>query len=1038
MLTITILLLADVFGFIPDERRGLLEGRKKFAETLAVQTTLAASRDQLELVKITFDTLVSRNGDVVSASLKDAVGESLVTSGDHAANWETPEDGQSTPTHVQVPIFRDNEAWGQMEVVFKPVGTVDSPFGNFQPLHVLLALFSVLGFIAYLIFIKRTLRELDPGAVVPERVMSAFNTLAEGVLILDDRQQIVLANTAFTEKIGKEGVDFRGKKANSIGWDIDPNKSDNQLPWTKCIDEGEHVIDQPLRYGPESDKRVFMINATPIGDAKGDAKGVLVTFDDITDLERKRIEQSQTMARLEKSEKELQDRTIALEFLAARDPLTGCFNRRAFFEKFEKAFERARENNTPLACLMVDVDKFKNVNDTYGHHVGDQVIKFIADTLRANSRGDDVVGRMGGEEFCMILPGVDPDRSVAIAERIRIAISESQASGDVPDLRITSSFGISQIDKKVSNPQELVNRSDEGLYVAKETGRNKTVLWSKTVGKERAEVAGQSVTGDTPAQQPVAVASVPQSQPIKPVDAAKPATTDELTGTGNRKSFLSEVNKAVTKSRDNDHLVAVATVDINSFKRVNGALGHVVGDKLLKRVSDEIVNAIAELDTKRTVVSVARLANDEFGLLLKGFDNATQVQSWMNALFNLMSERVDVEGHQIILNFSAGVSLRTESKRREGNNIVEFFSEEINRSSYKRLWLESQLHDALDNGQFQLHYQPKTHVESGRIECMEALIRWSHPKVGDISPNEFISVAENTGFICNIGEWVLEEACIQGQKWREQGIKNLRVAVNLSNVQLRQADIEERIVAILEKTGFPADLLELEITETAFLNDFDHAVTTVTSLRSRGVHFALDDFGTGYSSLNTLKELPFDSIKIDRSFIGDSVPSGADKEILGAIIKIAHTLEIPVVAEGVETKATPYIALLLCLAGTLAALISIMAFFLGTSDDTIFPFIWLQIALAVVILATIPFAIRVWKSAGRLKTPAWLLVALVVVTCLMLLGEISVLVARVKVNEQTTYLYHLPSACIIVYCVGFWSNAMRLISQPAISPFDKR
>lgn len=136
--------------------------------------------------------------------------------------------------------------------------------------------------------------------------------------------------------------------------------------------------------------------------------------------------------------------------------------------------------------------------------------------------------------------------------------------------------------------------------------------------------------------------------------------------------------------------------------------------------------------------------------------------------------------------------------------------------------------------------------------------------------------------------------------------------------------------------------------------------------------------------------------------------------------------------------ATPYIALLLCLAGTLAALISIMAFFLGTSDDTIFPFIWLQIALAVVILATIPFAIRVWKSAGRLKTPAWLLVALVVVTCLMLLGEISVLVARVKVNEQTTYLYHLPSACIIVYCVGFWSNAMRLISQPAISPFDKR
>lgn len=915
MLTITILLLADVFGLIPDERRGLLEGRKKFAETLAVQTTLAASRDQMDLVKITFDTLVSRNGDVVSASLKDAAGESLVTSGEHAANWESPENGQSTPTHVQVPIFRDNESWGQMEVVFKPVGVVDSPLGNLQPFHILLGLFSILGFIAYLIFIKRTLRELDPGAVVPERVMSAFNTLAEGVLILDDRQQIVLANTAFTEKIGKEGIDFRGKKANSIGWDIDPNKSDNQLPWTKCIDEGEHVIDQPLRYGPENDKRVFMVNATPIGDAKGDAKGVLVTFDDITDLERKRIEQSHTMKRLAKSEKELQDRTIALEFLASRDPLTGSFNRRAFFEKFDVAFEAAKKDNKPIACLMVDIDKFKNVNDTYGHHVGDQVIKFVADTLRANSRGDDVVGRMGGEEFCMILPGVDPDRSIAIAERIRLAIAEAQPSSDVPDLRVTASFGLSQIDKKVGDPQELVNRSDEGLYAAKQSGRNKTVMWSKTVGQERAEAAEQT-TASAPVVQ---VAPVATPAPVRTKE--KSSLTDELTGLGNRKAFLSYINTALKDSRDDEQLTAVASLDINSFKRVNGALGHVVGDKLLKRVSDEIESAVEELKSDRTKVQSARLANDEFGLLLEGFENAADVQAWMNALFNLMSERVDIEGHQIILNFSSGVSLyprdaddarallqnataaRTESKRREGNNVVEFFSEEINRSSYKRLWLESQLHDALENGQFALHYQPKTHIQSGRIECMEALIRWSHPKVGDISPNEFISVAENTGFICNIGEWVLEDACNQGQKWRADGIDNLRVAVNLSNVQLRQPDIEERIVAILDKTGFPAELLELEITETAFLNDFDHAVNMVTSLRKRGVHFALDDFGTGYSSLNTLKELPFDSIKIDRSFIGDSVPSGADKEILGAIIKIAHTLEIPVVAEGVETKA---------------------------------------------------------------------------------------------------------------------------------------
>jgi EAL domain-containing protein (putative c-di-GMP-specific phosphodiesterase class I) len=284
-----------------------------------------------------------------------------------------------------------------------------------------------------------------------------------------------------------------------------------------------------------------------------------------------------------------------------------------------------------------------------------------------------------------------------------------------------------------------------------------------------------------------------------------------------------------------------------------------------------------------------------------------------------MAKPLTIDGNEIFLSCSAGISLfphdtedpemllahassaRYNAKKRAGSNKFSFFADEVDQTSNRHLWLEGQLHNALEKGEFSLHYQPKVNLSSGLITGMEGLIRWNHPKLGNVSPVDFIPVAERSGLINDIGRWVLETGCAQSRQWADAGFPDVVIAVNVSALQLRQEDLCEQISGALERNDLRPAMLELEVTESAVMENFEESIAVLKKITATGVHIAIDDFGTGYSSLAYLKHMPAHTLKIDRSFLSDTVPDEQDKLIITAIIAMAHSMKLSVVAEGVET-----------------------------------------------------------------------------------------------------------------------------------------
>jgi PAS domain S-box-containing protein len=312
MLTVSLLLLGDLIGVVPNEDRGLLEGRKKFCESLAIQFSMAVNRGETALIRATLDTLVAREADVVSAAIRTANGRVLAESGDHAANWADIPLGKSTPTHVQVPVFQGKRRWGTVEITFRDLQGSGLLLGISHSLFPLILFFAIPGFAAYLFFIKRTLRELDPRSVIPERVKSAFNALAEGLVIMDEKEQIILANTSFAEKIELSDDALLGRKLSDLTWTAESKQREPEpFPWQVTLAGNERRKGVPLKYESRREgTHTFMVNTAPITDGKGAVRGVLATFDDLTDLEKKQVELKQTVTQLQKSRTELQEKTV--------------------------------------------------------------------------------------------------------------------------------------------------------------------------------------------------------------------------------------------------------------------------------------------------------------------------------------------------------------------------------------------------------------------------------------------------------------------------------------------------------------------------------------------------------------------------------------------------------------------------------------------------------------------------------------------------------------------------------------------------------
>lgn len=387
---------------------------------------------------------------------------------------------------------------------------------------------------------------------------------------------------------------------------------------------------------------------------------------------------------------------------------------------------------------------------------------------------------------------------------------------------------------------------------------------------------------------------------------------DEVTGLANRSMFFERLNQELSRARWHNRLLAVLFLDLDRFKVINDTLGHATGDSLLRAVGKRIK------DTAREGDIIARLGGDEFAVMLVDVAEVHDIPTIAKKIIDALNKPFVLEGKDIFVTTSIGIGIFPDDgneaevllqkadiamyrAKEEGKNTYQIYSPAMNTMALQRLTMETQLRQALERNEFILHYQPKVDLNTGQIIGMEALIRWQHPELGIVSPNEFIPILEETGLILPVGEWVIRTACAQNKAWQENGFTPLRVAVNLSARQLKQQSIVEMAVGVLNETGLHPTYLEMELTENILMEHKRGSIAMMDELSARGIHFAIDDFGTGYSSLSYLKRFTIHSLKIDRSFIQNIAADPDSAVIVKAIIAMAHSLRLKVVAEGVET-----------------------------------------------------------------------------------------------------------------------------------------
>ena len=388
---------------------------------------------------------------------------------------------------------------------------------------------------------------------------------------------------------------------------------------------------------------------------------------------------------------------------------------------------------------------------------------------------------------------------------------------------------------------------------------------------------------------------------------------DELTGLANRSLFKERLQEASQRVRQGGRGLALLHIDLDRFKLLNESLGHEVADQLLKQLARRIGSALPEADT------IARLSGDEFAVLFDAYGSLSGLARATSRLLDKLCAPLSVADHELVISASIGISLLPDNARdinalisqanmamqhakHLGGNTFQFYTQSLQASTLERLQLETHLRKAIEERQLEVFYQPKLCLASGRLEAVEALVRWRHPQWGLVPPSEFIGLAEETGLIGPIGEFVLRQACWQGREWQRQGLEPVRVSVNLSVHQLRQGKLVSLVRQVLEESGLLPELLELELTESQLLDNVEHIIASFRQLRELGVKLAIDDFGTGYSSLSYLKRFPVDYVKIDQTFIRGLAEGSEDAAITRAIIAMAHSLELKVVAEGVETR----------------------------------------------------------------------------------------------------------------------------------------
>jgi diguanylate cyclase (GGDEF)-like protein len=485
-----LLLTADLLlGLVPDQSDIAKQVRKRSAESLAVQLAALVQSEHYDILRRTLHAVISRDSEVLSIGVRRADGEMIAETGNHAKHWVPPSGNKSTLTSVLVPISSGKGVWGQIEVAYQPAIPKTLVEWLRYPGVGLTLLLLTLGFMLFYLYLRRILQRLDPSAAIPDRVRTAFDALSEGVLIIDKQGHILLANSVFRQLHPGANVELTGKRIKDLAWLMtavgeDPDKH----PWNRAMRDAAGVTGETLHIAQDGAEPVkTVVNCAPVQDDKGSVRGCLITFDDLSMVEHMNQALLDSVAQLEVAKRKIEQQNEELKRIADYDQLTGVLTRRAFLEHGQQAFLRIASQRGELSCVMGDIDHFKAINDRYGHLVGDQGIQHVAQALAQAVRPGDIVCRYGGEEFCLLLPGISADQAAELAERMRSRIETSTGASVIPgeNVRITTSFGVAAMSFGGSTLAELIKQADQALYAAKAAGRNRVARYDSDVLQQR-------------------------------------------------------------------------------------------------------------------------------------------------------------------------------------------------------------------------------------------------------------------------------------------------------------------------------------------------------------------------------------------------------------------------------------------------------------------------------------------------------------------------------------------------------------------------
>ena len=908
LLVMSVVSVGALLGLIPDRVGYQLEARARVAEALTLQLAMAASRNDVEIIRSTISAVQKRDDEINSIALKNSAGEFLAVTPDHNEFWAGANPDRSTQTHVHIPITNGAENWGTVEIVFTPLAEGLALFGIPHDLLLFSGFIGGSSFLGMFIILRRSLRQLDPTRSVPSRVQSAFDSLSDGIAVIDEKDTILLVNQSLAAILGSDQGTFVGRNLSALLWR--QLKRENQLaelPWLTALRENKTVRDVAMNLRTESGDIVnLLVNATSISSDGKIVNGALVTFKDVTVLERKNRDLSLAYNKLQQSETEIKKQNNQLKYLANHDPLTTCFNRRALFEQFEEKYLSALSSGKPLTCLMIDIDHFKSVNDTYGHAVGDDVIAGLARTLLDASGPDDIVGRYGGEEFCMALDGSNLEAAVDLAESLRRRVKELSPGWLKQDRTLSISVGIARVDEQSGSVNGAVNNADQALYTAKKTGRDRAVVWNPD------------------AQSPVASIT----------DGQAPISNEERTGHGTEavprgkatiQVFIERLKEYMKKKKKKNTAVAVICVNLDSQDECQKLYGPRVSAEVLQNAHDSLnaifrdADMVSLMSGKERSVSLVSVSESRFLIELTQINDSTSVYWVLQRLVEKLSSLLDSaiggppvrfsvgaclypnDGDQAGILIENAIAAQRMACEQHGDKAFQIFSADMEAMADEQYRLEKGIREAIAEDEFHLYFQPIVNLETGEVSGAEVLLRSSNEYLKNTSIDAVIQVAERTGLIHEVSECVFRTAFSIVNEWLGDGVALPLISINVSAEQLKSHDLIYNILSLVEAQGVNPASIQLEMTESAMVTDIGQASEILGMLQTFGFHIALDDFGTGQSSLSHLLQINPDTIKIDKSFVQSLETSQANQILVSTIVELSRKIGAKVIAEGVET-----------------------------------------------------------------------------------------------------------------------------------------